>query len=125
MMSILIPDETMQNNLEQQILQAWHEAHGMNKGQVSSSWGKDRVVVMIENALCKSETLLVQNKQGNDLLEQYVYKIAHYIINTHHQTFAQLLQQKLASISISMNLSEQWVMFIFRLAKQNTQTIST
>lgn len=107
----------MQMELEQRVLTAWHAAHGKDAGQVSSSWGEDRVVVMIEDMLFKGEQLLVQSEYGNVMFEQYVQALLNYVIETQTAVLSDLLPHAITSTSMSVNTREGWVMFIFKLQR--------
>ena len=91
------------------------EVTGAEAGYVSSSWGEDRIVVMIKDALFKGERLLSRSKQGNQVLEQYVHELLEYVATNQEQKLSTLLQREISSTSICMNTHEQWVMFVFRL----------
>lgn len=116
-MKITFPTEQVQIDFEQCVLQAWHEAHGGNVGQISLSWGEDRVVVMIEEVLFAGEQLLTQSKQGSEVLQQYMRELLNYIADSQAERLSYLLQRDITSTSVSVNTWESWVMFIFRLAE--------
>jgi len=116
-MSIVIPAEHVQADFERCVLQGWHQAHGVDAGRVSASWGEDRVVVMIEDVLFKGERLLTQSEQGRAVLEQYVQALLATVVEEQMRTLSGLLRQEIVSTSISVNTSERWVMIIFRLAE--------
>lgn len=116
-MTINVPKENIQAAFEQQILQAWREAHGADTGTIHTSWGEDRVVVMIEDVLLKGERLLAQSAAGKAVLDDYVSHLLAYVVEEQSKPLAQLLPRKIVDISINTNTAEQWVMFIFRLGK--------
>ena len=88
-----------------------------NTGNIHTSWGDDRVVVMIENVLLKGERLLVQSETGKAVFDDYVEHLLVYIVNEQSKALSSLLQREIVDASISTNTSEQWVMFIFRLGE--------
>jgi uncharacterized protein YbcI len=116
-MTFILPKEEIQVDFQQQILHAWHEAHGIDNGRVHLSWGEDRVVVIIENALFKGEQLLVQSEQGNAVFEQYVNELLAYIVEEQRSTLSRLLEREITDASFSANVQEHWVMIVFRLAE--------
>ncbi|MDX1613810.1 MAG: Na-translocating system protein MpsC family protein [Candidatus Promineifilaceae bacterium] len=116
-MSVTYPAEETHSAFEQHLLHAWHEAHGRDGGRISTSWGADRVVAMIENAFFKGERLLTQSEQGNHVLEQYVRELLAHVIATHEEELSVLLDRRIVSTSYSVNTREGWVMFIFWLAE--------
>ena len=116
-MSITYPAEDTHLAFEAHLLQAWHEAHGRDGGRISASWGADRVVVMIENAFFEGERLLIQNEQGNHVLEQYLRELQAHVVATHEEELAALLERRIVSTSYSVNTAEGWVMFIFWLTE--------
>ncbi len=116
-MTIILPKEKVQDDFAQQILRAWREAHGADKGRVHLSWGQDRVVVIIEDAFLKGERLLAQSKEGKAVLEQYVHELLAHVVAEQKTTLAHLLQRKIVDTSISCDSIEQWVMIIFRFAE--------
>ncbi len=118
-MSIAFPTQSVKTEFEQNVLQGWHEAHGLNAGNVTSSWGEDRVIVMIEDALFKGEHLLTQSETGNAVLKKYVEELLGYIANEQAETLSKLLQREIVSTSFSVNTPERWVMFIFRLGESD------
>ena len=117
-MTIILPKEEIQVDFEQQILRAWHDAHGLDNGRVHLSWGEDRVVVIIENVLFKGEQLLVQSEQGNAVFEQYVNELLAYVIEEQKTTLSRLLEREITDASFSANIPEYWVMMVFRLGEQ-------
>ncbi|MEM7332016.1 MAG: Na-translocating system protein MpsC family protein [Chloroflexota bacterium] len=116
-MSIAFPTQPIKMQFEQNVLQGWHDAHGLDAGNVTSSWGDDRVIVMIEDALFKGEHLLTQSETGNAVLKKYVEELLSYIANEHAGDLSNLLQRQIISTSFSINTLESWVMFIFRLGE--------
>ena len=114
-MSITVPQENIQAAVEEQVLNAWHEAHGADTGTIHTSWGEDRVVVMIENVLLKGERLLAQSEAGKAVLDDYVEQLLTYVATEQSKALSTLLQRKIVNASISTNTAEQWVMFVFRL----------
>jgi len=113
---IAMPDIEVQMAFEERVLRAWHEAHGAGAGTVSSSWGTDRVVVMIDDALLKGEWLLAQSAAGREMLEKYVNALLAYVVSEERAGLDALLPQRIMAASGSVNSEERWVMFVFRLA---------
>jgi uncharacterized protein YbcI len=116
-MTIILPKEEIQVDLEKHILRAWHEVHGVDNSRVHLSWGEDRVVVILENALFKGEQLLVQSEQGNAVFEQYVNELLAYVVEAQRTTLSRLLEREIIDASYSANIQEYWVMMVFRLAQ--------
>ena len=114
-MSITVPQENIQAAVEQQVLTAWHEAHGADAGTIHTSWGEDRVVVMIEDVLLKGERLIAQSEAGKAVLDDYVEQLLTYVVVEQSKALSKLLQRKIINTSISTNTAEQWVMIVFRL----------
>ena len=100
---------------QEKILTIWHEAHGANAGKISSSWGEDRVVIMIEDALFKIEHLLAQSKQGSQVVEEYVRQILIAGINDEKEALEEILNNSIESITVNAALNESYIMLIFKL----------
>lgn len=115
-MTLVLPSEQKQADFAQTISQAWREAHGADKGRVHVSWGEDRVVVLIEDALLKGERLLAQSEQGKVVLEQYVQELIAQLVEEQKGTLAELLGREIIDNSVSVNTLERWITIIFRLA---------
>lgn len=116
-MSIVLPEEEVRSNFEQCILRGWHQAHGRDGGHICSSWGEDRVVVMIEDVLFKAERLLSKSEEGKVVMEQYLQELMGMVVAEQVQALSALLGREIVSTSVSANMGEQWVMFILRLAE--------
>jgi len=116
-MSIVLPEEKIQSDFEQYILHGWQQAHGTDGGHVCSSWGKDRVVVMIEDVLSKAERLLSKSEESKAVMEQYFQELMGVVVAEQAQALSALLGREIVSTSVSANIREQWVMFILRLAE--------
>ena len=100
---------------QEKILAIWHEAHGGNAGKISSSWGEDRVVIMIEEALFKIEHLLAQSTQGSQVVEEYVRQILIAGINEEKEALEKILNNSIESVTVNAALNESYIMLIFKL----------
>lgn len=100
---------------QEKVLKIWREAHGGNAGKISSSWGEDRVVIMIEEALFKIEHLLAQSNQGSQVVEEYVRQILLEGVNEEKSTLEKMLNNNIKSITVNAALTESYIMLIFKL----------
>lgn len=116
-MSIVLPNDSVQSSFEARVLNAWYEAHGEDSGRISTSWGEDRVVVMIEEVWFKGELLLLKDEDTTTALENYGRELLGYIVDNQARQLSKLLNREIISTSINVNAQERWVMFIFWLGE--------
>jgi uncharacterized protein YbcI len=109
--------EQVQTEVERQMLRAWHEAHGIDKGHVHVSWGDDHIVVIIEDAFSTAEQYMALSEEGNAVLDQYVQALLAQVAEEQKTKISHLLQRDIIHTSVSAKTAEQWVMIIFRLAE--------
>ena len=113
-MTITIPTTDRQLDFENAILNIWHDSHGENVGEIVSSWGNDRVMIMIENALFEGEQRMAATEQGSEMLGNYVRELLQEGLAEERGTLSEILGRSIDSISINVNIAEQLVMIIVR-----------
>lgn len=102
------------NRFEQAILKIWHSAHGQDSDTISSTWGEERVVVMLEGILFKGEQMLAESQQGREVLERYVHELLQDSVEEELDNLSQLLGREIDSVGVNVSLGERLAMLIFR-----------
>ncbi|MEM7799949.1 MAG: Na-translocating system protein MpsC family protein [Chloroflexota bacterium] len=113
-MTITTTKTDVHNQFEQAVLKIWHNAHGQDSDTISSTWGEERIVVMLEGILFKAEQMLAESRQGREVLERYVHKLLHDAIEAELHYLSDLLGREILSFGVNVSLRERLAMLIFR-----------
>ena len=118
-MTLYLKDyENMQLNqaaFESAVLEIWHEAHGDDSSKISSTWGQQRIGVMIENVLFKAEQMLARSEAGSEVVEKYVQRLMQDALEDNLAKLSELGGREIEAVRVKISPEERCLMAIFRL----------
>lgn len=114
-MSTTTPTLDIQSRFESTILEAWHSAHGEDQAYISSNWGEDRIVVMIENVLSQAERMLVRTQVGSETIQKYIHELFEDAVRDRQGHLSQIIQQEIPSFSISVDTATRLIILVFAI----------
>ncbi|MEM8860101.1 MAG: Na-translocating system protein MpsC family protein [Chloroflexota bacterium] len=106
--------EPNQAKFEQTVLEIWHAAHGVDQSEISTTWGKDRIAVLVENVLFKAEKLLAESKEGSKMVGKYVHDLMCEALNEEMNILSEIAQREIASFSVSVDPTASCLMIVFK-----------
>jgi hypothetical protein len=102
--------------IERRFATAWREARGGSAGKVSSAWGQDHVVLLVEDALFAGERVLARDERGSAALKGYLEELLAVVVQRQEAGLSAVLDREVISTSFSVIMPDRLVVIIFRLA---------
>jgi hypothetical protein len=103
------------DELAQDFLQAWQDAHGVEAGRAYALSGPDHLAIIIEDSFSQAERKLAQGHTGESLLRQYAVELLYQICDQMSKRIYQVVGRKVGASNINVNPETDQVMFIFKL----------
>ena len=103
-------------NLDQDILVMWQQAHGAPRGAVTVTAVRSGLVVLIENAFSQAELALASRSTDN-LLQQYVDSLARQTLPALTTRVQEVTGWSLGAASVTSNIEQNWLMVFIRFSE--------
>lgn len=103
------------DSLAEQILEAWLEANGASECELDVFTGKDGMIILIQNAFTRAESLLAERRSTDNTLREYIKSLMNVIGEEQILSPGKVARRRVDSFSTHANLEQGWVMWLIRL----------
>ena len=100
----------------QDMLLAWQDAHGTSCGKAHVILGKDSLNVSLEDAFSPAEREVAKQEKGRQVLSDYAQQLMQPICEQEAERVTAVLETRINNTSIQVDPVAGWIMCIFRLA---------
>jgi uncharacterized protein YbcI len=102
------------DELAQDFLKAWQEAHGVQSGRAYALNRPDHLAIMIEDSFSRAERKLAEAQAGETLLREYATQLLNNICSEMKISIERAVNRKVISSEVSVSLDTNLLIFLFR-----------
>ena len=103
------------DELAQDFLKAWQEAHGVKSGRAFALSGFDHLAIIIEDSFSQAERKLAEGRNGDILLRQYAVELLNQICDQMSDRIEQAVGRTVRTSHVNVDPETDQVMFTFKL----------
>jgi uncharacterized protein YbcI len=108
------------DGLEDRILEAWLEANGVSECEVDTFTRKDGLIILIQNAFTRAESLLAERRRTDNTLREYIKSLMKVIGEEQILAPGKVAGRRVDSFSTHISLNQGWVMWLIKLSDLRT-----
>ena len=113
--ALSLSDEVLQR-LADEVLAAWHHAHGTTSGTAYALVGSCGLAIVLDGVLSRGEMALAAEPAGQNLLDRYIRGLLNEVSTQQAERIHTLLERDIRAAGVTVDGVAGWVLLFFKLA---------